>query len=86
MSSLIQIGRNWLAPDDFLATVGAALARWLDGDDSEAAILSGDFVQAKHIPVHVKWGWSIFPPGFDADPLLEVGRRNPAHREKMNLL
>jgi hypothetical protein len=74
MPSQVQVGRNWLTPADFLATICAAIPRWVAGDEGDAPIVTGDFVQAEHLPSHVEWGWIIFPPGFNADPLLEVGR------------
>jgi hypothetical protein len=74
MPSQVQVGRNWLAPADFLATIGAAIPRWVGGEDSDASIVVGDFVQAEYVEAHVEWGWTVFPPCFNADPLLEVGR------------
>jgi len=70
----VQVGRNWLSPADFLATVGAALPRWLDGGTDDAPLVRGDFVQARYVPDHVPWDWLVFPPGFNADPLLQMGK------------
>jgi hypothetical protein len=70
----VQIGKNWLAPADFLATIAASLPRWYKGDVEDAVLLSGNMAQAAYLPDHVAWDWVIFPPGFDADPLLELGK------------
>jgi hypothetical protein len=74
MPAQVQVGRNWLSPADFLATVGAVLPRWLEGDTGDVPIVRSHFAQAAYIPDHVSWGWDIFPPGFNADPLLEMGK------------
>ena len=74
MPSQVQIGRNWLAPADFLATIGARLPRWLKGSAEDAPIRASDFAQASCVPDHVDWGWVIFPPGFNADPLLTFAK------------
>jgi hypothetical protein len=74
MPAEIQIGRNWLAPADVLATIGAALPSWLDGSADSASIVRGHFAQAAYVPDHVGWDWIVFPPGFDGDPLLELGK------------
>ncbi len=70
----VQIGRTWLSPADFLATVGAALPGWLDGGADDAPIRSGDLASAQYVPDHVGWDWIIFAPGFNGDPLLELGK------------
>lgn len=70
----VQIGRTWLSPADFLTTVGAALPGWLDGGTDDAPIQSGDLASARHVPDHVGWNWIIFAPGFNGDPLLELGK------------
>lgn len=70
----IQVGRDWLSPGDFMATAGAALSRWIRGDEREAPIVRGNFAQGAYVPDHVSWDWIVFPPGFDGDPLLEVGK------------
>ncbi|MBL7199851.1 MAG: hypothetical protein ISS56_06865 [Anaerolineae bacterium] len=74
MPSQVQVGRDWLSPADFITTVGAALPRWLEGDQQSAPIVKSCMAQARFVPEHVPWGWTIFPPGFNADPLLQVGR------------
>ncbi len=74
MPAEVQVGRNWLAPADFLATIGAALPRWLQGDTGDAPLLKGNFVQEEHVLDHADWSWVIFPPGFDGDPLFELGK------------
>jgi hypothetical protein len=74
MPAEVQVGRNWLAPADFMATMAAALPRWLKGDTDDAPIARGNLAQAAHIPDHVSWGWTIFPPGFNGDALLEMGK------------
>ena len=74
MPAEVQIGRNWLSPADFMATLGAALPRWIEGNADDASLVRGDFAQATHVPDHVSWGWTIFPPDFNADPLLELGK------------
>jgi len=74
MPAQVQVGRDWLAPADFMATIGGMIERWFGGSDNDAPILASDFAQAKHIPEHVPWEWTIFPPGFNADPLLHLGR------------
>lgn len=70
----VKVGPNRLAPVDFLATVGAALPGWLEGDSDNARLIRGRFVQADYIPDHVSWDWIIFPPGFDGDPILETAK------------
>ena len=48
---------------------------WLWGDWwTFSTLVSGDFVQARHIPDHVSWDWLVFPPSFDADALLQMGK------------
>jgi len=74
MPAQVQVGRNWLSPADYLATVAAAFPRWLAGDKSPAQVLRGDLEQAAYVPQHVAWDWRIFPPNFDGDALLELGR------------
>jgi len=74
MPSEVQIGKAWLSPADFLATVGAALPRWVDGNDGDAPVIHGRLDQAQYVPEHVSWNWTIFPPEFDGDPLLQLGR------------
>jgi hypothetical protein len=70
----VRVGRSNLSPSDFLATVAAALPRWVAGDTTDAEIVPGNFVQSEYIPDHVSWGWTIFPAGFRADALLELGK------------
>lgn len=74
MPSDVQIGKAWLSPADFLATVGAALPRWVGGDDGEAQLVRGILEQARCVPDHVSWNWTIFPPKFNGDPLLQLGK------------
>jgi hypothetical protein len=74
MPAQIQVGRNWLAPADWLATDGADLPRWLEGSGDDAPLVRGDFASAQYVPDHVSWNWVIFPPGFDGDPLLQLGK------------
>jgi hypothetical protein len=74
MPAQVQVGRNWLSPAAFLATIGAALPRWLRGSTDDARILPGDFVQAAYVPDHVSWNWLVFPPDFNGDPLLEMAK------------
>jgi hypothetical protein len=74
MTPQVRVGRNWLAPADFAATIGVALPRWLKGDTSDVPVLARDLAQAAYVPEHVPWDWLVFPPGFNGDPLLELGR------------
>ena len=74
MPSEVQIGKAWLSPADFLATVGAALPRWVGGGDGNAPLVHGVLEQAQCVPDHVPWNWIIFPPEFNGDPLLQLGR------------
>ncbi len=74
MPAEVQVGRNWLSPADFLATIGAVLPRWLHGDTGDAPILKGDMTQERYVLDHADWRWVIFPPGFDGDPLLKLGK------------
>jgi hypothetical protein len=74
MPNQVQVGRNWLAPADFLATVGAALPKWIRGADDDAPIVASDFAQARRVPDHVEWGWVIFPEDFNGDPLLSLAK------------
>jgi hypothetical protein len=74
MPSEIQVGRNWLSPSDFLATIGTRLDQWVHGGEKDAPIVKGSFEQARHVPDHLSWDWIVFPPGFDGDPLLEIGK------------
>lgn len=70
--SEIQIGRTWLSPADLLATLGAVLPKWLHGDAVEAPIVEGHLDSAAYVADHVSWGWTIFPPGFNGDALLDA--------------
>lgn len=70
----VQVGYRRLSPADWLATISAALPHWLADDDEDMPVLKGHLDQARYIPDHVSWDWIIFPPGFDGDPLLELGR------------
>jgi hypothetical protein len=74
MPTEVQVGRTWLSPADFLAAIGTVLSGWVAGNEDEAAIIEGTLAQAAYVPDHVSWDWVIFPPGFDADPLLEMGK------------
>ena len=74
MPSQIQVGRNWLAPPDFVATVGMAMPRWLAGDTGDAPVAKGTMDEARHIPDRCSWDWVVFPPGFDGSPLLDMAR------------
>jgi len=74
MPPQVQVGRNWLAPHDFVATIGAAMTRWLAGDVGDARVMSGKMAEARYIPDHCSWDWVVFPAGFDADPLLEMAK------------
>jgi hypothetical protein len=74
MPAEIQVGKNWLSPADFMATVGTRLRQWVHGGEDDAPVVHGSLKQARHVPDHVSWDWVIFPPGFDADALLQVGR------------
>ena len=74
MPAQVQVGRTWLSPADFLATIGAALPRWLEGHTDDAPIVSAPLAQAAYVADRVSWDWPIFPPGFNGDPLLELGR------------
>lgn len=66
----VQVGRTWLSPATFLATMGHALPGWLRGDERDAPIVGGHLATADYVADHVSWGWTVFPPGFDGDPLL----------------
>lgn len=70
----VQVGRNGLAPASFLATIGAALPGWLKGGSEDAPIVGGRFIQGSHVPSSTSWDWVIFPPDFDGDALLEMGK------------
>jgi len=74
MPAQVQVGRGLLTPADFVATIGAALPRWLEGSMDDAPVVCGDFVQSRHVPDHVSWDWLVFPPGFDADALLQMAK------------
>lgn len=74
MPTEVQVGRTWLSPAGFLATIGAVLPRWVAGDDADAALVRGQFSQAAYIPDHVPWDWVVFPPDFSADGLLPVAK------------
>ncbi len=74
MPTYVQIGPLQLAPADFLATSASALPRWVHGDSGDVAIRRGNFVQADYVPDHVAWDWVIFPPGFNGDSLLALGK------------
>ena len=74
MPAEVQVGRTWLSPADFIATIGAVLPGWVAGNEDEAAIVEGCLAQALNVPDHVSWNWVIFPRAFDADPLLEMGK------------
>jgi hypothetical protein len=73
--SQVQVGRTWLAPADLLATLGAALPGWVDGGTADAALRTGHLSVAAHVADHVSWNWTIFPRGFDGDPLLDTAKR-----------
>jgi hypothetical protein len=73
--SEVQIGRTWLSPADLLATLGAALHGWVRGGEADAPVMEGRMAQADYVAEHVSWNWTIFPPGFSADPLLQVAKR-----------
>ncbi len=68
--SEVQIGRTWLSPATFLATIGYALPGWLHGDERDAPIVQGRLACAEYVADHVSWSWAIFPPGFDGDAIL----------------
>lgn len=68
----IQVGRTWLAPATFLATIGRVLSRWVNGDEREAPIVQGRLASADHVADHASWSWVIFPPGFDGDAILTL--------------
>jgi hypothetical protein len=74
MPNQVQIGRTWLDPADFIATIAAALSRWYKGDVGDVELCSGNMAQAACIPDHVDWDWVVFPPGFNADPLLDLAK------------
>jgi len=74
MPPQIQVGRNWLAPQDFLATIGDAMRGWLAGDESDARVMVGKMASAQYVPDHCTWDWGVFPAGFDGDPLLQLAR------------
>jgi hypothetical protein len=74
MPAQVRIGPLQVSPADFLATVASALPRWVHGDRRDVPIRRGNFVQADYVPDHVDWDWAIFPPGFNGDPLLELGK------------
>jgi hypothetical protein len=74
MPSQVQVGRTWLSPADFVATVGAAFPRWVSGNTEDALVARGDLVQATCIPEHVSWEWIVFPPDLEADALLDVAK------------
>ncbi len=74
MPAHVLIGPLRLTPADFLATVASALPRWVHGDSGDVPIRRGNFAQADYVPDHVAWDWIIFPPGFNGDPLLELGK------------
>jgi hypothetical protein len=68
----VQVGATWLSPADLLATIGAALPKWLRGSSADAPVILGRLASAKYVADHVSWGWTIFPSGFDGDALLSV--------------
>jgi hypothetical protein len=74
MPTRVQVGSKWLMPADFLATVGAYLDHWLNGSLKDAHVRRGRFLQASYVPNQVSWDWLVFPPGFNADPLLQMGQ------------
>jgi hypothetical protein len=66
----VQVGRTWLSPATFLATVAHALPGWVHGDEGDASIVQSHLTSAAHVADHVSWSWTVFPPGFDGDALL----------------
>lgn len=74
MPAEIQVGRAWLSPADLISTLAVALPRWIAGDTGDVLIRTGNFAQGEYVADHVSWDWIIFPPGFNGDALLELGK------------
>lgn len=69
-------GSTRLSPADFLATAaGLASERLKGGDDpKDVPLHEGNLTLEDNITGKDAWGWTIFPPGFDAPRVIEQGK------------
>jgi hypothetical protein len=74
----VWLGAQSIAPQDYLATLGAVLESWriAKGNQSELALRKGKFTSDRYIAEDSTrlWGWVIFPEGFHAPKLMELAQ------------
>jgi hypothetical protein len=76
LPSAVNLGGEMIAPADFLATASRALVDIVDSGNLPAKIelCRGSFALEEYVTGEGAWGWSIFPEGFDAPGLIDLGK------------
>jgi len=78
MPNEIWIGASSLSPQDYLATLGAAIEGRKNANDqlSEITLRQGNFTADRYVAEDSPglWGWVIFPEGFHAPKIIELAR------------
>lgn len=77
MPDEVWIGAQSISPEDYLATLGAAIENWREYDGNTILSLRrGRFVADRYVAEDSTklWGWVIFPEGFHAPKLMELAR------------
>jgi hypothetical protein len=71
----VWLGTHSLAPQDYLATLGAVLGNW-PGPQDAITLRQGKFTADRFVAEDSTklWGWVIFPEGFHAPKLMEMAR------------
>ena len=76
LPSTVYLGSHKISPADFLATACSALASIAESGDLPGSVelCRGSFALEKYVTGEGAWGWVIFPEGFDAPGLIELGK------------
>lgn len=72
----VWLGAQSIAPQDYLATLGAVLENWPTQLNATITLRQGKFTADRYVAEDSPklWGWVIFPEGFHAPKLMEVAR------------
>ena len=76
LPSTVYLGSKQICPADFLATASRALISIAESGELSSAVelCKGNFALEEHVTGEGAWGWSIFPEGFEAPGLIELGK------------
>jgi len=76
LTGSVSLSGRKIAPADFLATASTVFLGIMGTGHSPGRIelCRGDFTLEKYVTGEGAWGWTIFPEGFDAPGLIDLGK------------